>query len=264
MILRLNNKLKKKSVFDEVIALSKMNLEKQLENMILMDKELIKYFELFPYGKELKQSFELLTLRIGEHFTNANEWYKTSVLKRFMTHFYETLLISIDKELKLSNDFSFRDVKNAFYKTENLIELKKALSIFNCKTQSQYYEFSKNGVIELYTQLEYLRLSNFLKLRYKDAEAQKPKTTSLKNESESIKIYREIISRTLKGKLAGIKFSVGREDMTLPHIFDIAEEKKQDYEQLKNRYYTWTQRNPVRYRKLIEAELKIILSNKHQ
>jgi hypothetical protein len=257
----LDKSRKKKSIIDEVIVLSKLELEKLESQQILSEKKEIKFFETLPFGKELKQAFEIMSLRKGKEFSNANEWYKTSMLKSFMFHFYKTLFISIDKNLKQSNDIGFRDLKNAFYIPENIVELKKALNIFNVKNKSQYYEFSKNGLIELYTQTESLNLKNFLKLSSKDAEAQKPKTTSLKPDSKSIKTYREIIRRTLLAKLSGIKYSEAREDITVVHIMDVADEIGEEYKRLENRYYKWAQRHPDRIRILAENELNKILQN---
>jgi len=257
----LNKSRKKKSIIDEVIALSKLDLEKLQSNKILSEKKAIKFFETLPLGKELKQAFQIMSSGKGKGFANANEWYKTSVLKGFMFYFYMPLFISIDKNLKQSNDIGFRDLKNAFYMPENIVALKKALDIFKVKNKSQYYKFSKNGLIELYTQTESLNLSKFLELSSKDAEAQKPKTTSLKPDSKSIKAFREIIRRTLLAKLSGIKYSEAREDITVVHIMDVADEIGEEYKRLENRYYKWAQRHPDRIRILAENELNKILQN---
>ena len=166
------------------------------------------YLESLPFGKELKQSFIKMTLRIGEQFTNANEIYRTVVLRDFMFTFYKTLLISIDKRLKESKEIGFHDVKAAIYKTENQLELNKVLKIFNSKYQNNYFEFSENGLIENHTQSEFLKLKNFIEWKGKETELKDFKFNNVRNRLEKVdpnyklywEIIREQICNTLNGK----------------------------------------------------------------
>lgn len=254
----LNESNKKKSVFDEAIKNSKIDLTKFQKDLFQSMNDSIRFFENLPFGKELKKSFGKMSLRFP---TNDKPTFDLVYLQSFMQNFYKTLLISIDKKAKQSKDFGFNDVKTAIYNKENQKELKKALNIFNCKYQNHYLEFSKNGFIELYTQQEYLRLKKVLKLKEIEIEKQKPKTTSLKNDSESIKIYREIISRALRGKIIGKTFSEGREDITEAHIIDVADEIKEDSEKLKNRFYKWIGRNQDRFNIILYEEIEKVKSN---
>ena len=198
-------------LLDEYIELLKYGIENPegLPRNIFNEKREIEFLKTLPYGKELDKTFELLTLRIGEQFLNNNEHYKNLVHRDFLFDFYKTLLIGIDKELKLSQDFGFINIKNAFYKSENHKELKKALNNFNCKYQNHYYEFSKNGVIELYAQWEYLRLKNFLKLKEKETELKNFQLNNLRNQlkegNPNYKLYKEITTKQIVNALNGKK-----------------------------------------------------------
>ncbi|MCH7972544.1 MAG: hypothetical protein IH949_01400 [Bacteroidetes bacterium] len=251
---------KSRSIIDEVIfTYGNHDFKTTFAPLLGIGKE-IEFFETLPFGKELKKAFEKMSLRFN---TKEKKVFDIVMLEGFMHNFYKTLLISIDKKAKTSNDFGFNDVKKAVYKKQNQIELKKALNIFNCKIQNSYFEFSKSGFIELYTQYEYRYLKKFLELKSEKAKNDKPKTTSLKDESKSIKIYREIIKRTLHAKLDNVKHSEGREDITSAHIIDVANEIGEEYMRLENRYYKWAQNNQERFELLVLEELIKIQSNQH-
>jgi len=164
------------------------------------DKEQIKYFESLPFGKELSKAFETMILRIGKHFPEVQRT-KTIWLNSFMFNFYKTLIICIDKKLKQSKNIGVRELKNAVNKTGNTTELKKALGVFNCKTQNNLYEFSKNGVIELYTGYEYLNLKKTFQLRRKESELKNFKIDNVRNQLKTgdpnYELYREIVTKQI-------------------------------------------------------------------
>lgn len=260
---------KRKSIIDKMMEHSKIDISEAITSIFSGQKESIRFFETLPFSKELIEAFEMMSLRLDKHFNNQSEGIKIIGLKSFMSDFYKTLIISIDKKLKTSPDIGMEDVKNAFRKRENKTELKKALSVFNCKTKNNYFEFSKNGLIELYAQREYLNLKKSLQQIREKVKEQKPKTTSLKNGSKSIKIYREIINRILLSRLAKDKDYYY--DANAFHIREIADEIGGDdsgltetaevYKRLENRFYKWTRTNPDRYRELIVDELNKIQTN---
>jgi len=252
---------KKKSIIDKIIDNSKFDISEAITSIISGQKDSIIFFETLPFSKELIKAFEIMSLRLGKHFNIQSETIKFINLKTFMVDFYNTLIISIDKKLKITQDIGYVDIQNALRKSENKSEIKKALSVFNCKAKNNYFEFSKNGLIELYAQSAYLNLRKFFQQFRERAEEQKPKTSSLKEESESIKIYKEIIKRTLKGRLDNKKYSEGREDITIAHIIDVAVENGEEYKGLESRFYKWAQRNGERFELLVLEELFKIQSN---